>query len=242
MTGVATWQSSRRVFLDLGPRRRGWVFAVAAARAGAGDLTAAGDAPRSPSEALTELQAGNRRFTAGQLKNHSKTSVRRAELVESQAPFAIVLGCADSRVSPEIVFDQGLGSLFTIRVAGNTGSDPLVIGSAEYAASILKSSLLVVLGHDGCGAVKAAIDVVTKGTSVPGELPAVVEPIIPAVEAVQTVPAHQLLDAAIEANVHRTVTTLRTVPSLASAIDANQLKIVGAHYRLDTGQVSFESL
>lgn len=221
----------------------GGVFTTAAAAgsAWAGEVTAASGPARAPGDALKELQAGNRRFVTGQPKNQRQTTVHRAELVEGQAPFAIVLGCSDSRVPPEIVFDQGLGGLFTIRVAGNTAADPIVVGSAEYSATVLNSSLLVVLGHDECGAVKAAIDVVTKGKSLPGDLPAVAQPIIPAVEAVKTAPANQLLDAAIEENIHRAVTTLRAVPALAARVAANQLKIVGAHYRLRSGRVSIQN-
>jgi carbonic anhydrase len=215
--------------------------AVTTGSAWAGEVTAASGPSRSPDDALKELQAGNRRFVSGHPKTQGATTVRRAELVEGQAPFAAVLGCSDSRVPPEIVFDQGLGGLFTIRVAGNTAADPIVVGSAEYSASVLNSSLLVVLGHDECGAVKAAIDVVTKGKSLPGDLGAVAAPIIPAVEAVKTVPAGQLLDAAIEENVHLTVATLRAVPLLAERVAANQLKIVGAHYRLQSGRVSIQN-
>ncbi len=196
--------------------------------------------PSSPREGLDELQAGNRRFVAGTPSSDTRTSVRRAELIEGQAPFAIVLGCADSRVPPELVFDQGLGGVFTIRVAGNTADDPLVVGSVEFAATVLKSSLLVVLGHDGCGAVTAAIDVVTKGTSLPGALPAVIQPIVPAVEAVQTAPADQLLDAAIDENIRRAVATLRAVPVLAELVTAGELQIVGARYRLGTGRVTIQ--
>jgi carbonic anhydrase len=240
--------TSRRAFLTSGLVAAGGVItapaAFTAAAAGAvedGAHRAASGPPASPSDGLAQLQAGNRRFVSGQSKNQAATSVRRAELVEGQSPFATIIGCADSRVPPEIVFDQGLGGLFTIRVAGNTAADALVIGSAEYATSVLKSSLVVVLGHDGCGAVKAAIDVVKNGTSLPGDLPAVVQPIIPAVEAVKGLPADQVLDAAIEENVHLQVAGLRAVPSLAPLVAANKLQIVGAHYRLHSGRVSVQS-
>jgi carbonic anhydrase len=123
-----SWDSSRRAFLSSGLVMAGGVLtAVTTSSAWAGEVTAASGPTRSPDDALKELEAGHRRFVTGHPKTQGATTVRRAELVEGQAPFAIVLGCSDSRVPPEIVFDQGLGGLFTIRVAGNT-ADPIVRG------------------------------------------------------------------------------------------------------------------
>jgi carbonic anhydrase len=148
-----------------------------------------------------------------------------------------VLGCSDSRVPPEIVFDEGLGDLFLVRVAGNTAADPIVIGSVEYSATILGSVLLMVPGHDDCGAVKAAVGVATKGTTLPGDLGSVAQPILPAVEAVRSQPADAIVDAAIQENVRRAVASLSAVPLLADLVAKNKLMIVGAEYRLKTGRV-----
>ena len=174
---------------------------------------------------------------SGKAKGPGRYNARRAELAEGQAPFAIVLGCSDSRVPPEIVLDQGLGDLFLVRVAGNTAADPLVIGSIEYSATILGSILLVVLGHDDCGAVKAAVDVATKGKVLPGDLNSVTQPILPAVEAVRSDPADAIVDAAIHENIRKTVAGLGAVPLLSDLVAKNQLMIVGAEYRLKTGRV-----
>lgn len=109
-------------------------------------------------EALARLLAGNSRYVAGAPVNQGRDTVRRAEEAQSQSPFAVILSCSDSRVSPEVVFDEGVGDLFVVRVAGNTCETPIVQGSIEYAIEYLHSVLLMVLGHEGCGAVKAALD------------------------------------------------------------------------------------
>jgi carbonic anhydrase len=192
----------------------------------------------TPGQALNRLLAGNRRFVLGNLAHPRRDSVNRAEQAEGQTPFAIVLGCADSRVPPEIVFDEGIGDLFSVRVAGNTAADDIVLGSIEYAAAVLESVLIVVLGHEQCGAVKAAIDFVTKGTQAPGQIGAVAQPIVPAVEAVKTTPPDQLLDAATKENVRRTVGLLQSSrPILAPLMQSGKLKVVGAEYELHSGRV-----
>jgi carbonic anhydrase len=194
--------------------------------------------PVNGDEALERLLAGNRRFVEGKLHHEKRGGVRRDEVAGGQSPFAIVIGCADSRVPPEVVFDEGLGDVFTVRVAGNTGNNPLVVGSVEYAATILDSVLLMVLGHDECGAVKAAIDVVLDGTTLPGQIGAVVEPILPAVEEVRSVPDGTRLDQAVQANIRHSVNALRTTDSLIAAlVSSGKLKVVGAEYRLESGKV-----
>jgi carbonic anhydrase len=229
---------SRRAFLGSGLAVAGGVFTAGTLPAGAGvwgrGLEAA---PTNAAAALRRLQDGNRRFVTGRAKGPGRYNARRAELAEGQAPFAIVLGCSDSRVPPELVFDQGLGDLFLVRVAGNTAADALVIGSIEYSATILGSVLLMVLGHDDCGAVKAAVDVATKGKTLPGDLSSVAQPILPAVEAVRSEPADAIVDAAIQENVRRAVAGLGAVPLLAALVAQNKLMIVGAEYRLKTGRV-----
>jgi carbonic anhydrase len=229
---------SRPAFLGSGLAVAGGALTAGAVPAGAWTPERGSQAaPTTAAAALRRLQAGNRRFVSGTGMDPGRYSARRAELAEGQAPFAVVLGCSDSRVPPEIVFDQGLGDLFLVRVAGNTGADPLVIGSVEYSATILGSILLLVLGHDDCGAVKAAVDVVTKGKVLPGDLNSVVEPILPAVEAVRSEPADAIVEAAIQANIRRAVAGLSAVPLLADLVASDKLNVVGAEYRLRSGRV-----
>jgi carbonic anhydrase len=193
--------------------------------------------PKTPDEALEELLAGNKRFAGGDPENPRRDTVRRIITADGQRPFAVVLTCADSRLSPEVIFDQGIGDLFVVRVAGNTAADPVLIGSMEYSVLTFGSVLLMVLGHTECGAVKAAVDVVTKGETVPGELNAVVEPIVPAVHAVQGQPADEIVDAAIDENVKLTQQGLAQVPTFADAVQTGKLEIVGYEYQLKTGKV-----
>jgi carbonic anhydrase len=200
--------------------------------------TPAAPRPNTPDEALALLLAGNKRFVEGHPQNPRRDSVRRIVTAEGQKPYAIILTCSDSRVAPEVIFDEGLGDLFIVRVAGNTGSDPILIGSMEYSVLTFGSVLLMVLGHTDCGAVKSTVDVVTKGATVPGELDAVVQPIEPAVQAVQSQPADQILDAAIRENVKLTQQGLGQIPTFADAVQSGKLKIVGYEYQLKTGKVT----
>jgi carbonic anhydrase len=193
-------------------------------------------------EALQRLKDGNDRFSRDASITHGEDTVRRAETAEGQEPFAIVLGCADSRVPPEIVFDQGLGDIFTVRVAGNSAADPAVVGSIEYAAEHLHSLLIVVLGHESCGAVKAAIAQVQTGPTEHGQIPSVISPIVPAVEAVKSTPADRLVEAAVQENVKRQAATLASSPEiLAPLLAQGKLKVVGAEYHLASGRVEFMS-
>jgi len=206
--------------------------------AGSSSTTVTTTPVNNPDDAVSRLLAGNKRFVDGHLDHPRRDDKQRAEQAEGQTPFAIILGCADSRVPPEIIFDEGLGDLFSVRVAGNTSPADVVLGSIEYGAAVLNCKLVVVLGHGECGAVKAAIDQVTKSKSVPGHIGGVVDPIVPAVKAVQTTPADQLLDAAIKENVRRTVSQLQSSqPVLAPLVQSGQLKVVGAEYELHSGQV-----
>ena len=194
--------------------------------------------PENGDEALARLLAGNKRFVQGKTQSPRRDSVRRTEVAQGQKPFAIILTCSDSRLAPEVVFDEGLGDLFVVRVAGNTAPDPMLIGSMEYSALTFGSILLMVLGHDRCGAVEASLDVVTKGSVPPGEIGAATAPIVPAIQAVQGRPADQLLDAAIQENVRQTVQRLGQVPTLAELVQGGKLKIVGYEYDLHTGKVT----
>jgi carbonic anhydrase len=194
--------------------------------------------PKTPDDALEQILAGNKRFAEGDPENPRRDTVRRIITAEGQRPFAVILTCADSRLSPEVIFDQGIGDLFVVRVAGNTATEPVLIGSMEYSVLTFGSVLLMVLGHTECGAVKAAVDVVGKGETLPGELNAVVEPIVPAVQAVQSRPADQIVDAAIDENVKLTQQGLAQVPTFAEAVQSGRLKIVGYEYQLKTGKVT----
>jgi carbonic anhydrase len=165
----------------------------------------------------------------------AEAAKRRAELTKSQHPFAIILGCSDSRVPPELVFDQGLGDLFVARVAGNVIDDHS-LGSIEYAVDHLGARLIVVLGHQRCGAVKAAKETIAAKTEAPAHIQSLVTAIQPAVEAT----AKGDLEATVEANVKNVTQALRSsAPLLKPKVDSGELKVVGAYYSLDTGSVAF---
>jgi len=197
--------------------------------------------PDSPDAALARLVEGNERFRDGRARKPRQGTVRRMQIVEDQQPFAAVLACADSRVSPEVVFDQGLGDLFVVRVAGNTAADPVIVGSLEFAVEMLGAVLVMVLGHSDCGAVQGAIDVATKGVSLPGDIDAVVAPIVPAVQTVRDDTSEGFLDAAIAANVEAVVAALSGVPIIRARVADGSLKVVGGEYQLASGAVELVS-
>ena len=183
---------------------------------------------------LAELKAGNANHAAKQYHHPHETAARQRELTSGQHPHAAVLACADSRVPPEIVFDQGLGDLFVIRVAGNIAEEG-ELASLEYAAEHLHVPLVVVLGHQKCGGVTAAVD----GGELPGHMPSIVHAIEPAVVKARTMPG-DLVDNAVHVNVEMVVDQLRaSKPVLSEAVDKHQLRIVGAVYSLDTGRVEW---
>jgi carbonic anhydrase len=180
---------------------------------------------------------GNARYVAGQ-RTRTDFSVGRAALAKSQHPFAAILTCADSRVAPELVFDQGPGDLFVVRVAGNFVNDD-GLASLEYAVNFLETPLIMVLGHSSCGAVDAAVKVVRDGLVLPGHLPEMIEPIRPAAETALAQSPADPLATAISANVHNAVARLEAAePILAERMGNKSLRIVGAHYDLETGQVA----
>ena len=156
-------------------------------------------------------------------------------MAQGQKPFAIVFGCVDSRVPPELVFDRGLGDVFVIRTAGQV-LDDAGLGSIEFGVEELGIPLVMVLGHEKCGAVAATIEAVEHNAEAPGHIGALVEGIRPAVEQVKGQPG-DLLDNAVRANVELTVRQLKTSPILAEALETGHIKIVGARYDLDTGVV-----
>jgi len=189
----------------------------------------------APVEALARLKAGNQRFIAGKLQHPHQNPKRRAELITGQRPFAIVLGCADSRTSPEVLFDQGLGDLFVVRVAGNI-LDNHVLGSIEYAVEHLGAQLIVVLGHQHCGAVQAAKETLDSKAEAPAHINSLVTAIQPAVEATRGAD----VEATIKANVENVVQSLRSSePVLKKEVEAGAITVLGAYYDLDTGAVAF---
>ena len=188
-------------------------------------------------EALKRLRAGNRRFATGDTTNSATIDpASRAELVGGQSPFAIILACSDSRVPVELVFDEGPGELFIIRVAGNVAT-PTQIGSIEYAVTQLGAQLVVVLGHSSCGAVAAALESIARQEPLPSaNLEAIVEEIRPALEGLDDAG----LDAAVLANVRRSIDRLIDgSPILGQLIENRNLTVTGATYALETGEVTF---
>ncbi|TCI00982.1 carbonic anhydrase [Roseococcus sp. SYP-B2431] len=192
----------------------------------------------TPGEALARLTEGNRRFVADAPHGARAQAARRATLAGGQGPYATVLGCADSRTPPNTLFDEGLGELFVLRVAGNTLS-PAHLGSIEYSSLALSVPLVMVLGHERCGAVAAAVDVAERQVSLPGSLLAMVEPILPAVaEARQGNPA-DLVEATVRVHAIRTARRLREEPSaLTPRLASGALRVVAARYDLDEGAVT----
>ena len=192
--------------------------------------------------ALKKLIDGNRRFSTHHMKHPDETIARRISLArKGQHPFAIVLSCSDSRIPPEIVFDEGLGDLFVVRVAGNIADDA-VIASIEYAAEHLGASLLIVLGHENCGAVNAAINNLKEG-----HLTTLVEAIHPAVEKVRSSQSasesngekSHFSEQVSQANVEAVVAKLSTSePVLAQLVQEKRLVVVGGYYHLSSGKVS----
>jgi carbonic anhydrase len=205
-------------------------------------LLAAGETPKpenvlTPEEALHRLHAGNKRYVDGVMKRHDFAAERGA-LAGGQNPFAGILSCADSRVAPEYAFDTGRGDLFVVRVAGNFLNED-ALASFEYTVKFLGTPLLVVLGHEKCGAVDAAIKVVKDGAELPGHLPQLVEHIRPAVKAALAEPGN-LLANAIRQNVLLTVEKLKTAsPVISQYVDEKKVLVRGAIYKFDDGQVEW---
>ena len=189
----------------------------------------------SPEDSLKRLVQGNERYVEGVTRRHDFKHERSA-LAAGQNPFAAILSCADSRIAPEYAFDSGRGDLFVCRVAGNFASDE-TIASLEYAVAVLNTPLILVLGHDACGAVDATIKSLKDGKPPPGHIPSLVSAIAPSVKAVSS-QSGNTLDNAIRQNVLDNAATLKSAaPILAAAVDDKRLNIVGGIYRLKTGQV-----
>lgn len=191
------------------------------------------DQPTPADQALQELKVGNDHHANHRYRHPHETPKRQRELAAGQNPHAIVLGCADSRVPPEIIFDQGLGDLFTVRVAGNVaGVNELA--SIEYAVEHLHTPLLVVMGHQKCGAVSAAVE----GGEAGGHLPDLIKAIQPAVDKAKGMPG-DAIENAVRNNVEMVVKKLRSEPVLAPFVKQGKLRVVGAVYSLDSGKVTW---
>ncbi len=198
----------------------------------------------SAKQALEMLKEGNARFISDRPESVTQGKQRRLEIARSQAPIAVLVSCSDSRVPPELLFGRGLGELFIIRNAGNT-VDTVALGSIEYAITQLNVPLIVVMGHERCGAVDAAVSVVEKQTVFPGSMGRMVEPIVPSVLQARAALGgkhthEELLDASVKRNVQRVVKRLRESEALLlEPLRAGKLMIVGARYDLDDGRVEF---
>jgi carbonic anhydrase len=232
--------------------RRGLLLAggLATLAAGSGAATpasagAAAPAPASepdphpvrPREALDRLLAGNRRFVAGRARHPRQSPRHVRDLAGGQQPFAVVLGCADSRVPAELIFDQGLGDLFDNRIAGNLVDD-LLLGSIEYAVEHLGPVLVVVLGHERCGAITATVEAVRTGETPHGHVGTLVEALRPVVEAALRLPGDPVENgvlANVRAQAHAIVARSGVV---REAVRAGRLAVVGARHDLDTGRVT----
>src|SRR4051794_7157560 len=225
---------------------------------GAGALTPAHAAGKTTDltadQALQRLKDGNRKFmadapdqtaAAAQMDNPRLNHERRLEIAQGQTPFAVLVSCSDSRVPPELLFGRGLGELFIVRNAGNT-VDTTALGSIQYAVAELGVPLVLVMGHQRCGAVDAALSVVEKNATFPGSIGQMLEPIVPAaLQAKSAAPPNAdrntVVDLAVRENVRRVVTRLRTAsePILLEPLRSGKLRVVGARYSLEDGSVDF---
>ncbi|MBX9359917.1 carbonic anhydrase [Streptomyces massasporeus] len=209
--------------------------ATGAATAAPADPGTSAPRPGTPDEALRELAAGNRRWrTYRERHPHENPAIRRT-LTTSQHPFAVVLGCIDSRVPPELVFDQGLGDLMTVRTAGEV-LDEAVLGSVAFGVLELGIPLVVVLGHQSCGAVRAAVAAEQSGEHLPAHMQYLADQIRPAIDHGQEGDAR--IDATVSANVRLVRSRLAAEPELAARIATGRLAIVGARYELTTQAVN----
>lgn len=179
---------------------------------------------QTPSEALQRLIDGNKRYAQDKSLHADHSADRRNTLLQGQTPFAAIVSCSDSRVTPEVIFDQGVGDLFVVRVAGNVVG-PIELDSIDFAAKVLGSSIILVLGHESCGAVKAVIE---KNTADIQQVAALIQPAVKKITNLET---------AIQANVQYTVAHLKKSPLLKKLIEEKKLECVGAYYSIKTGTV-----
>lgn len=189
----------------------------------------------TPDQALQSLIAGNQRFVTRKRQNPNQDVTRLTEVAKGQKPFASILGCADSRVPSEIIFDQGFGDLFVCRVAGNIATRE-EIGSLEFGSLVLGSKVIMVVGHERCGAVEATI----KGAQVPGQIASLLEAIQPAVERAKGQSGDQL-ENTCKANILLQAERLKSSPIISQLIQEGKLNVVGGYYDLDTGAITLVS-
>jgi carbonic anhydrase len=186
----------------------------------------------SPDTVLQKLMEGNQRFVDHRPQYPDQSALRLQEVAQAQHPFATILSCADSRAPAEIVFDQGIGDIFDVRIAGNIAT-PEAIGSIEYAVVLLSSPLVMVMGHERCGAVTAAV----KNQSLPGDISTFVRAIKPALKNIKNQPG-DAVENAVVANVQYQIERLKRSKLLTKQVELGKLKIVGGRYDLDTGKVT----
>ncbi len=212
------------------------VFSAAATGAATAARAQPTRAVDTPDAAFARLMEGNARYVSGQL-NQRDFSAGRAARAQGQAPFAAILGCADSRVAPELAFDQGPGELFIVRVAGNFVT-PDGLGSLEFGAAVLGTKVIMVLGHTSCGAVNATVAAVQKGNNLPGHIAGLVTAMKPGIEPVVKAGGSDLEQRSVVANVQANVRRLQAEkPILGDMVAAGKLKVVGAYYDLPTGKI-----
>ena len=193
----------------------------------------------TPQEALRALKTGNARFFGGQARRPELSAAERRAQILGQTPFAVVLGCSDSRVPTEIIYDQSLGSLFITRVAGNV-VDTGTTGSIEYAVEHLKTSLVVVMGHEGCGAIKAALLPAAERAKESPSIQALLNSIVPAVSKIPIIRDEKAnLREAVVAYVRQQVANIKKEPLIQKAIASNKIAVVGAFYEITSGAVDF---
>ena len=191
----------------------------------------------TPDQELARLVAGNERFLRGEARFPTVQKEVLAELTKGQRPFATIIGCSDSRVPPELVFDASFGELFIVRVAGNVIS-PEVLGSLQYAGVHLKTPLFLVLGHEGCGAVQAALETKFEGTRQRERIALLLDGMLPGLDGIDpALQPDEQLTAAVEANVRWSLHQLRETPEVKARKAERAMKLVGAVYELHTGRV-----
>jgi carbonic anhydrase len=193
----------------------------------------------SVDEALARLRDGNQRFVSGEFHHKHSFAERRLELVNHQHPFATVVACSDSRVSPELLFDQSIGDLFVIRVAGNVVDD-VVLGSIEYACLHLGVNLVVVMGHQGCGAVKAAVDNVDiDGPTTHSHLDSIIEAIRPAVRRAREEHPEDMVGASVRENARGAADHIRQSPPIMSELGQQGVAVRSSYYDMESGKVEW---
>ena len=190
-------------------------------------------------QALARLKEGNARFVAGEARFPTVQKEVLAALAKEQHPFATILGCSDSRVPPELIFDAGFGELFVIRVAGNVlGTE--ILGTLQYAGRHLGTPLFVVLGHESCGAVTAAVDTLFHGARLESRIEALLANITSGLAALDSKqPREALLHAAVEANVRHTIRQLAATPEAKARLAEGHMRLIGAVYEIKSGRVTF---